>query len=54
MLDEIKRSENFTLRFRPHERQAVERAAHRSRQTPSEFIRNVVLNAAQRRVGKDR
>lgn len=42
------RRERITVRFRPHERVAVEAAAERSRMHVAEFIRAMALSAARR------
>lgn len=40
----------YTLRFRRHEMAALRQAAQLERQQLSEFVRRVVLDAAQRRL----
>ena len=44
------RSVNYTLRLRPHEMEAIRRAAKKERMVLSEFVRRVMLDAAQRRL----
>lgn len=47
------RSERLTTRFRPHQRQKLEKAAERARCNLSELIRAGALERAERVLGED-
>lgn len=48
--ESLARSERFSLRLRPHEMAALRRVASQEQMRLSEFVRGVLLDAAQRRL----
>lgn len=48
----IHRTQRIHIRVRAHERAAIHRAAQLSRQTVSEWVRSVLIDAARRRIAR--
>lgn len=51
-MDGITRDRQLNLRLRAHELEAIKRAARLERVRLSEFVRSVMVDAAQRRLAK--
>lgn len=49
---DLMRTARIHIRVRDHERQTIEQAATISRQTLSEWVRAVLLDAARRRIAR--